>query len=233
MSAPNVPLSTLLKTKYSEEADGEEPKKKTREEWKKAKELEEARKAGTVPAAVDEEGKDINPHIPQYISTAPWYFGSSGPTLKHQRPQPEKQREFSHLNEYYDRGSKGSTANKYRKGACTNCGAMGHSKKDCFERPRKVGAKFTNKDIAGDDVMLPSLKLDFDGKRDRWNGFDPSEYKKVVEEHQKVEDFKRQLKAKKLKEGQEMSSDEDDDSDGEDEDKYAENIICQSVFRIC
>ncbi|CAG2063232.1 unnamed protein product [Timema podura] len=98
----NVPVSEILRNKTQLEDD--EPKKKSREDWRKAKELEEARKAGTAPAAVDEEGKDINPHIPQYISAAPWYFGSKGPTLKHQRPQPEKQREYSRLDEWYKRG---------------------------------------------------------------------------------------------------------------------------------
>ncbi|XP_042228430.1 pre-mRNA-splicing factor SLU7-like [Homarus americanus] len=222
MSIPSLPLSSVLRTRH-EEAEGDEPKKKTREEWKKAKELEEARKAGTVPAAVDEEGKDINPHIPQYIATAPWYFGSLGPTLKHQRPQPEKQDSFNHLNEHYVRGHKGSTATRYRKGACENCGALGHKKKDCVERPRKVSAKYDAHNIAPDDIMLPDLNLDFDGKRDRWNGFDPSEYAAVVEEHKKVEDYKRQIKAKKLKEGEEMSDGEPDDDD-EDEDKYAESV---------
>lgn len=222
MSTPSLPLSSILRSKH-EEAEGDEPKKKTREEWKKAKELEEARKAGTVPAAVDEEGKDINPHIPQYIATAPWYFGSLGPTLKHQRPQPEKQDEVTHLNDYYVRGQKGQITTRFRKGACENCGAMGHKKKECMERPRKVGAKYNALNIAPDDVELPSLQLDFDGKRDRWNGFDPQEYTAVVEEHKKVEDYKRQIKAKKLKDGEEMNGDEPDDDD-EDEDKYAESV---------
>lgn len=97
----SLPVSQILKSKSEFE---DEPKKKSREDWRKAKELEEARKAGTAPAAVDEEGKDINPHIPQYISSAPWYYGTSGPTLKHQRPQEDRQKQFSSIDEWYKRG---------------------------------------------------------------------------------------------------------------------------------
>jgi hypothetical protein len=42
--------------------------KLSREEYKKQKELEEARKAGRVAPAIDDEGNMINPHIPQV-----WY----------------------------------------------------------------------------------------------------------------------------------------------------------------
>jgi pre-mRNA-processing factor SLU7 len=52
---------------------------KGRDEFRKAQELEEARKAGLAPAAVDEDGKEINPHIPQYMAAAPWYLNNDKP----------------------------------------------------------------------------------------------------------------------------------------------------------
>ncbi|KAL5234451.1 hypothetical protein ACI65C_001861 [Semiaphis heraclei] len=213
-------ISEVLKTKT--EDDEEEPKKKSREDWRKAKELEEARKAGTAPAAVDEEGKDINPHIPQYISSAPWYYGTSGPTLKHQRV-PEKSQEYSSLNEWYKRGvNTESVSTKFRKGACENCGAMTHKKKDCFERPRKVGAIHNSINIAPDEHVQPELNQDFDGKRDRWAGYDPSQHKAIIEQYQKIEEAKRDLRAQKLnadEKGEGNSS-----ADENDEDKYVDDF---------
>ncbi|EGI63292.1 PREDICTED: pre-mRNA-splicing factor SLU7 [Acromyrmex echinatior] len=217
-SSANVTVSSILKNKSSFD---DEPRKKSREDWRKAKELEEARKAGTAPAAVDEEGKDINPHIPQYISATPWYFGSQGPTLKHQRPQPEKQKQYNSIDDWYNRGVDISrTAIKYRKGACENCGAMTHKRKDCMERPRKVGAKYTNFKIAPDEFTQPELSMDYDGKRDRWAGYDPSEHRAIVEEYQKIEEAKRQMRAEKLN-----AEEENDEQDSDkDEDKYVDEV---------
>ncbi|XP_059052996.1 pre-mRNA-splicing factor Slu7 [Achroia grisella] len=218
-----VAVSQILRNKDEAGDEEDEPKKKSREDWRKAKELEEARKAGTAPAAVDETGKDINPHIPQYISSAPWYYGTSGPTLKHQRPQEDREAGFTKLDTYYYKGVDNTkVVTKFRKGACENCGAMTHKKKDCLERPRKIGAKFSNAGIAADEFQQPSLNLSYDGKRDRWNGYDPSQHKAIIEEYQKVEDAKRELRAQKLE--QDPTAMEDDDNAEEDEDKYVDEV---------
>jgi pre-mRNA-processing factor SLU7 len=166
----------------------------SKEDWKKQKELEEARKAGTAPAELDEDGKEINPHIPQYIAQAPWYLNKNVPSLKHQRAFQQKP-EIS--KEWYERGKfLGPPSIKYRKGACKNCGAMTHNEKNCCERPRKLGAKWTGKDIKPDEV-IKELVLDFDSKRDRWNGYDPSEYDKLFEQYEKTEKERRERKKKR------------------------------------
>ncbi|XP_029209163.1 pre-mRNA-splicing factor SLU7-like isoform X1 [Acropora muricata] len=204
-----------------------ESQHKSRLDWRKEKELEEARKAGTAPALTDEEGKDINPHIPQYISQAPWYYGTNRPTLKHQRPQDDKQKQYSSLNEWFIKGTKTvPAATKFRKGACENCGAMTHKKKDCLERPRRVGARFTGDDIKPDEHVQPQLSFDYDGKRDRWNGYSVDDYRRTVEEYTKLEMAKQHLKAEQLEaelaEGK--KSEVADEPDSEDEDKYADRI---------
>jgi pre-mRNA-processing factor SLU7 len=169
-------------------------------------------------------GKDINPHIPQYISSAPWYYNTVGPTLKHQRPQEDdKQKQLAKVGDWFQRGvNLDSLTTKFRKGACENCGAVTHKKKDCMERPRKVLAKFSGAEIAPDEFIQPDLKLDFDGKRDRWNGYNPTEHLGIIEEFEKVEDTKRQLKAQRLNTGDEDEGGEEE-MDG-DEDKYVDEV---------
>lgn len=83
--------------------------------------------------------RDINPHIPQYIMNAPWYIHSKVPTLSHQRIHDEKKKVFATLDKWQKKGVKdGPVATKYRKGACENCGAMTHKKRDCLEVRRVV-----------------------------------------------------------------------------------------------
>ncbi|KAH9682042.1 pre-mRNA-splicing factor SLU7 [Citrus sinensis] len=192
---------------------------KSREDHRKQLELEEARKAGLAPAEVDEDGKEINPHIPQYMSSAPWYLNAERPSLKHQRKWKS---DPNYTKSWYDRGAKIYQADKYRKGACENCGAMTHNAKSCMERPRKIGAKWTNMHIAPDE-KIESFELDYDGKRDRWNGFDPATYALVIERYEARDEARRKyLKEQQLKKLEEKNSkqngeggvsEEDDDED--------------------
>ncbi|CEJ91393.1 Putative Pre-mRNA-splicing factor SLU7 [[Torrubiella] hemipterigena] len=152
--------------------------------------------------------KEENIYIPSFISKRPFYAGDEGDDndyLKHQRREEKTEK-----SQWYDRGRKaGPAATKYRKGACENCGAMTHKAKDCLSRPRAKGAKWTGKDIQADEVVQ-DLKLNWDAKRDRWNGYDASEYRHVVDEYNEMEDLRKQ--AVKAAGG-------DVDEDG---DKYAE-----------
>lgn len=106
--------------------------------------------------------------------------------------------DFSHR---YARGHTDKVATRFRSGACENCGAMTHKKKDCVERPRRLGAKFTGTDFAPDEHLQPDLKLSWDGKRDSWNGVDISWHQQRLQaEHDRLAETKKILKAKKLDE---------------------------------
>ncbi|KAK1590798.1 pre-mRNA-splicing factor SLU7 [Colletotrichum navitas] len=155
--------------------------------------------------------KEENIYIPSFISKRPFYAGEEGDDqtdyLEHQRLQKKKDEQ----SQWYDRGRKaGPAATKYRKGACENCGAMTHKAKDCLSRPRAKGAKWTGKDIQADEVVQ-DVKLGWDAKRDRWNGYDPKEYRNVVEEFNQMEQLRKAALAK------DGAEDEHDDGD-----KYAE-----------
>lgn len=138
------------------------------------------------------------PHfIPEYISQAPWYLDTGAPSLSHQRRHTED-RTSNKLDDWYDRGVRaGPAAKKYRKGACENCGAMTHKKQDCLERPRRKGAKFTNRDIQADEI-IQEVAAGYDAKRDRWNGYDPAEHNRIYEEYEAIEAARKKLREEEI-----------------------------------
>ncbi|RZC81075.1 hypothetical protein C5167_043652 [Papaver somniferum] len=99
-------------------------------------------------------------------------------------------------------------------------------------RPRKKGAKWTNMYIMPDE-LIETIELDYEGKRDRWNGFDPSTYARVIDKYEaKDEARKNYLKEEQLKKledknnnqcGDEAVSDGDDDDPSRDEAKVDES----------
>ena len=65
-----------------------------------------------------------------------------------------------------------------------------------MERPRKVGAWKSGKDLAYDEVLPEKeLELGYAGKHDRWNGYDPAEYKRVMERYEQVEALRQEAAA--------------------------------------
>lgn len=130
--------------------------------------------------------------------------------MEHQRLQKEREPSSS---KWYERGTKlGPASTKYRKGACENCGAMTHKTKDCLSRPRKQGAKWTGKDIQADE-KIEKVELGWDAKRDRWNGYDPSEYRSVVKEYEELESLRRLARG----EGQNPLQENEDGAEDENE----------------
>jgi len=169
----------------------------SRDDAKRQKQLQEARAAGTAAPETDAAtGKMINPHNPQFITQAPWYLNQDKPSLKHHQAWNKR---AMGTKDWYRRGTKGDVKTKFVKGACQNCGATTHTKKDCVERPRQVGAQFNGKNLMPDEY-IEDLQLDWDGKRDRWNGFQPEDYKEIQEEWERVEQERRNRKAAEMEE---------------------------------
>jgi len=92
---------------------------------------------------------EINPHMPQYITKAPWYLNQPENSLNHQKAQIANNK--LPISIHTQKGIMNNPVYKFRKGACENCGSMTHKSKDCCERPRAVKAKFTGKDLCQDE----------------------------------------------------------------------------------
>ena len=167
------------------------------------------------------QNHEVNTYIPSFISKKPFYVPDDASTadyLDHQRLQKATPDQSI----WYDRGKRlGPAATKFRKGACENCGAMTHKTKDCLSRPRAKGARWTGKDIQADEVVQ-DVELGWDAKRDRWNGYDASEYRAVIDEYEELEKLKRRAKAP-ISESMDPSNELEEVSKADEEEaKYAE-----------
>jgi pre-mRNA-processing factor SLU7 len=116
---------------------------------------------------------------------------------------------------------------------------MSHKKQDCLERPRKKGAKFTNKGIAADEI-IQDVSTGYAAKRDRWNGYDPAEHKRIYDEYDALEAARQKIREEEIdkqtttdlaavrkvaKAGKSETKDADfgsSDEEDEDEEKYAD-----------
>ncbi|KAK3382009.1 Pre-mRNA splicing Prp18-interacting factor-domain-containing protein [Podospora didyma] len=150
--------------------------------------------AASAAAAEEAAGaarKEDNIYIPSYISKQPFYATGldEQDSLQHQRRITKAQEEKVTV---LEKSRKGPARTKWVKGSCENCGAMGHAKKDCLERPRKVGARFTGRDIQADRTVR-DVKHGYVAKRDIYQTYDPKQYAEVLEEYNMVEEARRQM----------------------------------------
>lgn len=173
---------------------------------------------------VEPAKKEQNEYIPSFISKKPFYLESADSEndyLEHQRLQTSTPDQ----SKWYDRGKRlGPAATKFRKGACENCGSMSHKSKECTQRPRAKGARWTGADIQADEIVQ-DIQLGWDAKRDRWNGYDAREHRNVIEEYEEFDSLKKKnLKADGDGEGQKtLTEDGEEGQKGDEEEaKYAE-----------
>lgn len=152
-----------------------------------------------------------NEHIPKYIKSQPWYYQSlnSNDYLIHHRQSQDKKKLFDIENnreakvgggindkfvkkqvinvENYNKYKTQTTEHKF----CENCGQMGHLKKDCLERPRKIRNKnvpVRNGNEQEEDKTVLTIRddedLDWDAKKDRWYGYTGEDYDSIVHKWQ-------------------------------------------------
>eukprot|EP00672_Neobodo_designis_P025683 CAMPEP_0174842110 /NCGR_PEP_ID=MMETSP1114-20130205/9708_1 /TAXON_ID=312471 /ORGANISM="Neobodo designis, Strain CCAP 1951/1" /LENGTH=399 /DNA_ID=CAMNT_0016076307 /DNA_START=77 /DNA_END=1272 /DNA_ORIENTATION=+ len=152
-----------------------------RQEAAKARETEELRQYGLAPLAVDAvSGEEISPHIPRSIAAVPWYDQNHGSTtLAHQRSEAgakEKAMRDEHGATRVGGMAVVGQANRFRAGACTNCGSMTHKTRECTERKRAVGAKHARDPAAiAPDVVVDDgnwASKTWEQKRDATAGLD-------------------------------------------------------------
>lgn len=144
-------------------------KKSTREERQRRSDIEQARAAGIGPKYVcSDASAAAGAQIPQFITKTPWYLTHQiDPRRLDYTAQPA-----SSLGAAARQPAPAQIATRFRDGACTNCGSLTHSDRDCIERPRKLTAFIAGESLCQDEAQGEAAGRSFAEKRDRWNGFD-------------------------------------------------------------
>ncbi|ODQ68332.1 hypothetical protein NADFUDRAFT_81328 [Nadsonia fulvescens var. elongata DSM 6958] len=182
------------------------------------------------PLEKDQDGNEINPYIPYFISKVPWYLNQDGTAnkdtvvgkdgdadyLSHQRKANREKDGKSSLYDDVQNEKKDKELDtmviKFKKGSCKNCGSMSHKEKDCLERPRKLGVKYSKLHMKSSSSSQASsstagytaeyakgkkTRNNWDEKRDMWEGWDSEMYNGVLKKYEEKE--------KKEKEEQELA----------------------------
>ena len=142
----------------------------------------------------EEKDSESNGHMPHFLIKSPWYINQSEGKKKITGTSNSK----ITINESRKRYLSENVVFKYRKGACENCGALTHKKKDCCERPRRRGAKYTKNNFKPDE-FLEEINYDFEGKRDRWNGYEPSMEIRKIKKFEKFQELRKKIRMEKIK----------------------------------
>jgi len=119
---------------------------------------------------------EIPNNVPTTYSNVPWYLGGGkDESLQHQKAPPKPA-------ETLGSGivkTRIREETKWRPGACDNCGAMTHKTKECIEPPRKIPAKYSNKEIRAGEVASSTL-MSYEAKRDRFASVDSAKLSALV-----------------------------------------------------
>lgn len=142
-------------------------------------------------------GKDStseNVHIPRYIKNQPWFYQdgkkqeAENDYLVHHRQLKKggaldidnnsEPKQGLGIKDEFETVRVVRTSKRGGKG-CENCGSVGHSRRDCLERARKVPRLVAD---AGEAISVRKEvgSLDWDARKDRWFGYTGKEYDEVL-----------------------------------------------------
>jgi len=130
------------------------------------------------------------------MASAPWYLNASGPGLKHQKNYKDKT------------VAEGVAARKVE--AIGKSKTISRTRNEFGERVDKPTGK---KQLGKKDDAPRANGYDgtFEGKRDRWNGYDPNMYLRVMKKHDLQAEERKKLREKQVEESLQVQEAEEGD----------------------